>query len=118
MEIVSFGRTGLKVSKLCFGTMTIGSSSTDHATSSTTMSVTRCRAIWAVFRPVHKAPNIRVEENWPSDMEQHEIERSTMDLIDAVREIFEAELANATDATPILDRALALMLALYAWLSL
>ena len=26
MEIVSFGRTGLKVSKLCFGTMTIGSS--------------------------------------------------------------------------------------------
>ena len=41
-----------------------------------------------------------------------------MDLIDAVREIFEAELAKATDATPILDRALALMLALYAWLSL
>ena len=26
METVSFGRTGLKVSKLCFGTMTIGSS--------------------------------------------------------------------------------------------
>ncbi|TDI88499.1 MAG: aldo/keto reductase, partial [Chloroflexi bacterium] len=26
MEIVSFGRTGLKVSKLCFGTMTLGSS--------------------------------------------------------------------------------------------
>jgi len=26
MEIISFGRTGLKVSKLCFGTMTIGSS--------------------------------------------------------------------------------------------
>jgi aryl-alcohol dehydrogenase-like predicted oxidoreductase len=26
MDIVSFGRTGLKVSKLCFGTMTIGSS--------------------------------------------------------------------------------------------
>ena len=26
MKIVSFGRTGLKVSKLCFGTMTIGSS--------------------------------------------------------------------------------------------
>ena len=26
MEIVSFGRTGPKVSKLCFGTMTIGSS--------------------------------------------------------------------------------------------
>jgi aryl-alcohol dehydrogenase-like predicted oxidoreductase len=26
METVSFGRTGLKVSRLCFGTMTIGSS--------------------------------------------------------------------------------------------
>ncbi len=26
MEIVTFGRTGLKVSKLCFGTMTLGSS--------------------------------------------------------------------------------------------
>ena len=26
METVSFGRTGLKVSKLCFGTMTLGSS--------------------------------------------------------------------------------------------
>ena len=26
MEIVSFGRTGLKVSRLCFGTMTLGSS--------------------------------------------------------------------------------------------
>ncbi len=26
MEIISFGRTGLKVSRLCFGTMTIGSS--------------------------------------------------------------------------------------------
>jgi len=26
METISFGRTGLKVSKLCFGTMTIGSS--------------------------------------------------------------------------------------------
>ncbi len=26
MEIVSFGQTGLKVSKLCFGTMTLGSS--------------------------------------------------------------------------------------------
>ena len=26
MEIIAFGRTGLKVSKLCFGTMTIGSS--------------------------------------------------------------------------------------------
>ena len=26
MEIVSLGRTGLKVSRLCFGTMTIGSS--------------------------------------------------------------------------------------------
>jgi len=25
MEIVSFGQTGLKVSQLCFGTMTIGS---------------------------------------------------------------------------------------------
>ena len=27
MEIVTFGRTGLKVSKLCFGTMTLGASS-------------------------------------------------------------------------------------------
>ncbi len=26
METISFGRTGLKVSELCFGTMTIGSS--------------------------------------------------------------------------------------------
>ena len=26
MEIVSLGKTGLKVSKLCFGTMTFGSS--------------------------------------------------------------------------------------------
>ena len=42
-------------------------------------------------------------------MEQRQIERSTMELVDAVREIFEAELAKGTDATPILDRALALM---------
>ena len=42
-------------------------------------------------------------------MKQHVIECSTMDLIDAVCEIFEAELAKGTDAVPILDRALALM---------
>lgn len=42
-------------------------------------------------------------------MEQHKIECSTMDLIDAVCEIFEAELAKGADAAPNLDRALALM---------
>jgi hypothetical protein len=42
-------------------------------------------------------------------MAQHEIERSTKDLIDAVREIFEAELAKGTEAAPILEGVLALM---------
>lgn len=42
-------------------------------------------------------------------MEQNEIERSTTDLIVAVRNIFEAELATGTDAAPILESALALM---------
>lgn len=42
-------------------------------------------------------------------MEQNEIERSTSDLINAVREIFETELAKGVDAAPILGRALALM---------
>jgi hypothetical protein len=42
-------------------------------------------------------------------MEQDEIERSTTDLIDGVRMIFEAELAKGTAAAPILERALAFM---------
>lgn len=42
-------------------------------------------------------------------MEQNEIERSTTDLINSVREIFETELAKGTAAAPILERALALM---------
>ena len=36
-----------------------------------------------------------------------EINRSTMELINAVSVIFEADVARDTDATPILARALA-----------
>lgn len=42
-------------------------------------------------------------------MEQEKIESTATELIDAVRVIFEAELAKETDAAPILSRALALM---------
>jgi hypothetical protein len=39
-------------------------------------------------------------------MEQDKINRSTSNLISAVRVIFEAEIAKQTDATPILERVL------------
>ncbi len=42
-------------------------------------------------------------------MKQNEINRSTMDLIDAVRDIFAAEVAKDTDSAPQLKRVLALM---------
>lgn len=42
-------------------------------------------------------------------MEQNEIENSTLDLINAVRMIFEEELAKGTDTAPILKRTLNFM---------
>lgn len=42
-------------------------------------------------------------------MEQDEIDRSTMELINAVRVIFEAEPAEGTAAVPTLERILALL---------
>jgi hypothetical protein len=42
-------------------------------------------------------------------MEQDKIDRSTMDLINAVRVIFEADLAKGTAAAPILERVLTLL---------
>ena len=42
-------------------------------------------------------------------MEQDKVNRSTMDLIDAVRVIFEAEAAEDTASAPPLQRVLALL---------
>ena len=59
---------------------------------STTMFLTRCRAIWRANK-----------------LEQEKLERSTTDLINAVREVFETEAATDSAKAPQLQRALTLM---------
>ena len=51
---------------------------------------TQCRAIWKEFK-----------------MEEDRVNRLTMDLLNVVRAVFEAEAAKDTAATPQLKRVLA-----------